>query len=216
MMYRYFIFDMDGTLLDSTDGIIAALQEMEKRMVLAPLSMAELRGFIGPPLKESFIKYYGAAPEETDEMTRVYRDCYLDVGTDKTRVFDGAFELLRKIRALGYKSAIATLKQHQLATKTLQSTGMDKLTDHICLDLDNSLTDKAGMINECLTALGCADKREAVMVGDSPNDGQSAAAAGVDFIPLMCGEGFKKPGAADSVPCAVRVGSLKELADYIS
>ncbi|MEI3086034.1 MAG: HAD hydrolase-like protein [Oscillospiraceae bacterium] len=56
---------MDGTLLDSTDGIIAALQEMEKRMGLAPLSMAELRGFIGPPLKESFIKYYGAAPEET-------------------------------------------------------------------------------------------------------------------------------------------------------
>lgn len=54
------------------------------------------------------------------------------------------------------------------------------------------------------------------MVGDSPNDGQSAAAAGVDFIPLMCGEGFKKPGAADSVPCAVRVGSLRELADYIS
>lgn len=77
-------------------------------------------------------------------MTRVYRDCYLDVGTDKTRVFDGAFELLRKIRALGYKSAIATLKQHQLATKTLQSTGMDKLTDHICLDLDNSLTTKQG------------------------------------------------------------------------
>ena len=64
--------------------------------------------------------------------------------------------------------------------------------------------------------LGCADKREAVMVGDSPNDGQSAAAAGVDFIPLMCGEGFKKLGAADSVPCTARVGSLRELADYIS
>ena len=85
-----FLFDMDGTLLDSTDGIIAALQEMEKRMGLAPLSMAELRGFIGPPLKESFIKYYGAAPEETDEMTRVYRDCYLD-GQDQS--------LRRRVRA---------------------------------------------------------------------------------------------------------------------
>ena len=105
-MYRYFIFDMDGTLLDSTDGIIAALQEMEKRMGLAPLSMAELRGFIGPPLKESFIKYYGAAPEETDEMTRVYRDCYLDVGTDKTRVFDGAFELLRKYARWAIKAPL--------------------------------------------------------------------------------------------------------------
>lgn len=54
------------------------------------------------------------------------------------------------------------------------------------------------------------------MIGDSPNDGRSAAAAGVDFIPLMCGEGFKKPGAADSVPCAARVGSLRELADCIN
>ena len=53
------------------------------------------------------------------------------------------------------------------------------------------------------------------MIGDSPYDGYAAAEAGVDFIPLMCGEGFRKPGAADSVPCAARVSSLKELTEYV-
>ena len=215
-MYRYFIFDMDGTLVDSTDGIIASLEEMERRLGLPALGRAKLRGaFIGPPLKESFMKYYGVTLEETEDMTRVYRDSYMEIGIDKTKVFDGAFEVLEKIRMLGHKSAIATLKQHQLATRTLQATGLDKLTDYICLNLDNSLGDKAKMIRECLAALGCTDRSEAVMIGDSPYDGYAAAEAGVDFIPLMCGEGFRKPGAADSVPCAARVSSLKELTEYV-
>lgn len=214
-MYRYFIFDMDGTLVDTTRGIIAALQEMERRLHLKALDAATLRRFIGPPLKESFMKYYGVSLDETEDMTRVYRDSYMDVGIDKTEVFAGAAEVLNKIRALGCKSAIATLKQHQLATKTLQATGLDRLTDYICLNLDNSLGDKAEMIRRCLAALGCADPAQAVMIGDSPYDGFAARDAGIDFIPLLCGEGFQDPRAADSVPCAARAGSLAEIAEYI-
>lgn len=214
-MYRYFIFDMDGTLVDTTRGIIVALQEMERRLHLPALGAATLRHFIGPPLKESFMKYYGVSLDETEDMTRVYRDSYMDVGIDKTEVFGGAVEVLKKIRTLGYKSAIATLKQHQLASKTLQTTGLDRLTDYICLNLDNSLGDKAKMIRQCLVALGCADPAQAVMIGDSPYDGFAARDAGIDFIPLLCGEGFRDPRAADSVPCAARAGSLAEIAEYI-
>ena len=93
---------------------------------------------------------------------------------------------------------LTTLKQHPLATKTLQATGPDRLTDYICLNPDNSLGDKAKMIRRCLAALGFA-----------------ARDAGNDFIPLLCGKGFQNPRAADSVPCAARAGSLTEMAAYI-
>lgn len=202
MMFEYFVFDMDGTLVDTTDGIIASLQLMQKEMQLRDLPEETLRKFIGPPLKESFMKYYGVGLDETDCMTDVYRNCYMRVGIDRTHVFEGTIALLEAIRAAGCKCAIATLKQHQLASLTLKHTGIDALVDYVALNLDNSLGDKAKMIQECLDAIGCTDKSKAVMIGDSPYDGKAAGEAGVSFIPLASGEGFRNPGSLAAMPCA--------------
>ncbi|MEG1525200.1 MAG: HAD hydrolase-like protein [Clostridia bacterium] len=199
-MYKYFIFDMDGTLVDTTNGIITSLQRMQETMHKQILPEETLRKFIGPPLKESFIKYYGVSMDETEEMARVYRECYLQVGIDKTKVFAGTLELLAHIRTAGGKSAIATLKQHQLATMTLMHTGIDTKVDYIALHTDNSVGDKAAMICQCLEALGCEDKRQAIMVGDSPYDGRASEQAGIGFLPMMDGEGFRNPKSLEGIP----------------
>lgn len=214
-MYHYFVFDMDGTLVDTTEGILAGLQRMQQSLPVKQLPPDVLRNFIGPPLKESFMKYYGVRLEETEHMTSVYRDCYMEVGIGKTHVFEGTVAMLRSIRAGGARSAIATLKQHQLASRTLVHTGIDRLVDHIELNLDNSVGDKAAMICRCLDALGCTDKTQALMVGDSPFDGASACAAGVAFLPLTCGDGFRDLAMLDKVPHVAVAHTNLELLELI-
>lgn len=214
-MYHYFIFDMDGTLVDTTDGILAALQRLQQVVPLKCLPEETLRKFIGPPLKTSLVQYYGVALAQTEELTRVYRQCYMEVGIDKTQVFPQTPEILRRIRASGCKSAIATLKQHQLASRTLRHTGLDQLVDYIALNLDNSVGDKAAMIGEALEKIGCSDKTQALMVGDSPFDGYAAQDAGVDFLPLTCGEGFRDRTKLDEVRHIATAGSMAELLTLI-
>ena len=200
MKYRYFIFDMDGTLMDTGDGIVASLQRLQQKAGLNDLPEQTLRLFLGPPLKESMMKYYGVTYEETDCLTDIYRGCYMEVGLEKTRIFQGVKEMFGDIRKAGAKSAVATLKQHQLASAIMKREGLDVLVDYISLNIDNSLGDKAELINECVREIGCTDKAEALMFGDSPNDAEAAMRAGVDFVALGFGEGFKPEGALERYP----------------
>lgn len=214
-MYHYFVFDMDGTLVDTTEGIISALQLMQEQMPLEKLPESVLRNFIGPPLKESFMKYYGVSLEQTEEMTRVYRDCYGKVGIGKTQIFDITLQMLEEIRAAGGKTAVATLKQHQLATQTLRYTGIDRLVDHIELNLDNSVGNKAEMIRHALSILGCKEPSQAIMVGDSPYDGHAAQDAGVAFLPLVCSEGFRDITKLNDIPHVAAAHTTREMLDLI-
>lgn len=202
MKYRYFIFDMDGTLMDTGDGIVASLQRLQKKAGLKDLPEETLRLFLGPPLKESMMKYYGVTYEETEELTDIYRGCYFEVGLEKTRIFKGIKEMFGDIHEAGAKSAVATLKQHQLASAIMKREGLAELVDYISLNIDNSLGDKAELINECVREIGCTDKNQALMFGDSPNDAEAAMRAGLDFVALGFGEGFKPEGALKRYPYA--------------
>ncbi len=201
--------------MDTSDGIVASLELMQDIMCKKTLSEETLRKFIGPPLKESFMKYYEVPLEETEEMTRVYRECYLKVGINRTRIFEGTIDFLQHIRATGGKSAVATLKQHQLASMTLHYTKIDEIVDYIALDLENSLGDKAALIRQCLRAMNCGDYARAVMIGDSPFDGYAAAEAGVAFLPMTGGEGFQQPGSLDGLDYVGNARSPQELCDLI-
>ena len=206
---------MDGTLVDTTDGIIASLQRLQQELQLKQLPPQTLRRFIGPPLKTSLMKYYGVSLAQTEELTRAYRECYMQVGVERTKIFPYTREILYAIRAAGAKAAIVTLKQHQLATLTLRHTKIDTLVDYICLNLDNSVGDKAKMIRQALAAVDCETPSQALMIGDSPFDGSAAEEAGVDFLPLAFGEGFRNPAALKGVTHVAVAETTAQLPEII-
>ena len=92
--YRTVLFDLDGTLADTSPGILRSVRHAEKEMGFAPLPEEELDQVIGPPLAQSFPQMYGIDPETTQRMIQVYRAFYWEEGVLDIRVFDGMRELL--------------------------------------------------------------------------------------------------------------------------
>ena len=184
-----FLFDLDGTLIDSDGAILTALRRMEQRLKLRPLSEEALRTFLGPALKDSFVTHYHASAAEIEDMLKVYREGYMELGVDRT-----------------------VMKERHLAQEVLSRTGLSECFDHIALDMGTG--GKAGLIRECLASLDRAAER-AVMFGDSPQDGLAAAEAGVAFVPLLRGEGFRRPGSLDGIPHVFSARTVKEMGEYI-
>ncbi len=215
MELHYFLFDLDGTLIDSNEAILVSLREVEERLNLPPLPQNTLNSFLGPPLKQSFINHYHVSPIQADHMTDIYRECYLYQNLDRTVVFEGVPEFLAHIRARGGKTALATLKEYHLAEEILSHSGLDKLFDHVSLNKGNSGKDKTSMLLECLSSLSCPCSQQAVMFGDSPYDGLAAASAGTRFVPLLWGAGFQAPGSLDGLDCLYAPHTPQEMDAFI-
>ena len=214
MKLHYFLFDLDGTLVDSSGAILASLRLMEGRLGLPPLPEEDLRKFLGPPLKESLSRYYGASRWSVDTMVEAYVASYMESGIDRTVVFDGVQEALRHIRAKGGRIALATLKEHHLAVEVLRRTGLEEWFDYVALDLEGP-GDKAALIAECLEHLGCGDRSQAVMFGDSPYDGRAAALTGTRFVPMTDSEGFRAPGSLEGLDCLFIARDPGAMRDFI-
>lgn len=216
MPYQYFIYDLDGTLLDTSPGILASLREMERRAGIDPLPEATLLRFIGPPLTDSISRYYQAGPQRTQELLELYRELYAHKGIDNAQHYPGVREGLEWIRAHGGQMAVATLKQQLLAVQTLEIFGLGTYFVHLAGLRPGEPADKGALVLECLEAMGCRDKSQAILFGDSRYDGEGARKAGIDFVPLLYGFGFTEPDSLEGIPWVAQVQHPSELLDFIT
>ena len=214
MSYRLFIFDLDGTLVDTSPGIMASVRHAEGKLGLAPLPEETLRRFIGPPLTESFTRYYGAGPEEARRMVEVYRERYGVLGYREGRVYPRIPEILEAIRAGGGTAAVATLKHQAMARLSLAAFGLEGAFAAVAAGTDANPT-KAELIRQVMEELGWEDPASAVMIGDSPYDGIGAREAGVAFVPALYGFGFEAPGSLEGLEPVFSAGTPGELERFV-
>ncbi len=199
--YQYVVFDVDGTLLDTAEGVLEAVKRTMRQEKLEIPAEDVLRTFIGPPIQNSFQKAYGLNKERAQELAVIFRNYYKeDDCLLKARPYEGIDKVCRRLAEQGVKIGIATYKRQDYADKIVRHFGFGDYTDDIYgADNENKLK-KVDIIRLCLKQMNCTDLKKAVMVGDSDNDAVGAQEVGIDFIGVTYGFGFKNQKDVNRYP----------------
>lgn len=216
MAYHTIVFDLDGTLADTSPGIIETTRAIEQQLGLTPCDEIEIRSIIGPPLQQAFQRIYCKTEEEADYIVGVYRQYYeANSMALKTSLYPGMRELLEFLGARGVKMGVATHRVEPQARKTLESMNIRDFFGALhCYDEEGDPT-KAQLIERVLDSLGVSDRSGVLMVGDSIYDSEGAAQAGVDFAAMTCGFGLCDPKVLAAFPNVVQASDAEQLARYI-
>ena len=195
--YDYILFDYDGTVSASAEGVRYSL-ERTLREVGAPCpDLDDYTRYVGPPLEDTFIGLCGLDAQTMARAIPLYRTIYRTEGIYKNTLYDGIDALLDHLRAQGCRTALCTSKNETTAIGCIKRLGLEERFDAICGSSDDGLLrNKADLIPYALSALGCTDKSRAVMIGDTWFDAKGAAACGVDFIGVLYGYGTRETMAA--------------------
>lgn len=207
--YELVIFDVDGTLLDTTESVVMSAKHAIKTCGLRELSDDELLTFIGPPLQVTFENVFGLSGEERDKAVVAFRDFYAE-NLLKAKPYDGTTELFRVLKENGIATAIATYKREDYALKLLSHFGFAEYTDNIHgAAADNSLT-KHDIIEKCIEESGISDRNRIVMIGDTLHDALGAEQSGIDFIGVTYGFEFadERPDNLTYADTAEEVGEI--------
>lgn len=193
MKYSVFIFDLDGTLVDSSEGITNSVAYALDKNKIPHGGKDSLIHFIGPPLREEFMKNAGVSKSDGERLVGDYREYYSGKGIFECRLYDGIAELLKKLKQSGAKILLATSKPEKFALSILDRF---KITEYFDFaggaNMDNTRTDKASVIAYSLESAGlCVKSENAVMVGDHANDIIGANANKIDSVFVTYGFGSK-------------------------
>jgi len=199
-MYKYILFDLDGTLTDPGLGITNAVMHALKKFNIEVPDRSELYKFIGPPLLESFEKYYGMTEEESQLALQYYREYFKPYGLYENTVYDGMEEVLVTLKSQGKQLILATSKPEPFAVEILRHFGLDKYFDFVAgATMDEKRVRKADVIAYALNSCGIAELSDAIMVGDREHDVLGAKEVGMECIGVLYGYGnleeLEKAGA---------------------
>lgn len=187
-MYKYVLFDLDGTLTDPKEGITGCVQHALTCMGIEPPEKDELLDFIGPPLVDSFIRRFGMTADEAEFALKKYRERFSTVGMFENRVYDGVPQMLEKLKSSGLTLAVASLKPLVFVEKILEKFKLKSFFSAVCgSDLEGTKHTKKQIIDDVLSALPPASPSEIVMVGDRYQDIEGAKEAGIYSIGVKYG-----------------------------
>ncbi len=189
-MTKNILFDLDGTLTDSGEGIInCAILALEHFGLPIP-SREALRVIVGPPLDQSFIRF-GVPADRTDEAIRVYRSRYTTVGKFENYPYPGIRETLQALKAAGHRLFVATSKPEGMSVEILEKFELAQYFELICgATLDGSRSHKADVIAYLLSQVESLEN--VVMVGDTKFDVLGAKEHGIPTIGVAWGYGTRE------------------------
>ncbi len=204
------LFDLDGTLIDSAPGIYASFEyTFQQYGVNVPRS--ELQAFLGPPLRESFLKKL--PKEEVEQAVEMYRGHYAEVSAALTTPYEGVETMLQQLRRAGYTICLATSKVRYAAQQILQELNLTQYFDYIGgASEDESMDTKTAVIRHVLSQ-PCMVGKTAVMVGDRDNDMQGAADCGLPSVGVQYG--YAKTGELEAFAPIHMVQAPNELCSWL-
>lgn len=193
-MYKAVLFDLDGTLTESGEGIVKSVQYALEKLGLKDIDRKDLLCFVGPPLVKSFMKFYQFSKEKADEGVKYYRERFGKVGLYENKLYPGIPEMLEALKAAGYRIAVSSSKPEEYNIKILDYFKIDQYFDVVTGSrMDGTRTSKSEVIEETISRLGMEnDRKQIIMVGDREYDVFGAREADIDCIAVLYGYGDRK------------------------
>lgn len=187
--FNAYLFDLDGTLVDSKPGIIESFKYALSCYGITENDEEKLNSFIGPPIHVSMANSYGFDEKKALEATLLYRQRYAEKGIFECTLYPKVKSTLEFLRKNNKIIGLATSKPQPYAEQVLKNFGIDGFFDHIQgADLLGKFCEKIDIINACMAALKL-DKNTTLMVGDRKFDTLGAKAAGIKCAGVLCGYG---------------------------
>ena len=213
MRYQNIFFDLDGTLTASEEGITKAVQYALEKLGVPEPDLNKLRPFIGPPLMESFGKYYTLTEEQSERGCAYYREYYDRQGKYENQVYPGIPGMLDRLREKGHRVCVVTAKGENFARDILDHFDLTRRFDDIVgQKVDGLSIPKADLIRQMLEQQQISELSGTVMVGDRENDMTAAAESGVHSIGALYGYGsLEELREAGAERIAGSVAELEEM-----
>lgn len=191
--YSHILFDLDGTLTDSAEGIINCVLYSLEKFGIQEKDREKLTAFVGPPLVDSYMKYYHVTQAEAETLTAYYRERFSVTGWKENRVYAGIPKLLDALKTAGKHLVVATSKPEVYTRKIIELFGLDPYFELICgATLDGRISRKDQVISCAVSQLGEEHKGSMVMVGDREYDVYGAAEHGLLCIGVLYGYGSEE------------------------
>lgn len=216
-MKKYFLFDLDGTLTDPKIGITTCVQYALQSFGIEEPDLDKLEPFIGPPLKDSFMTFYGMSSQQAEEAVAKYRERFSDKGLFENEIYPGIAPMLKLLSEKGFRLAVASSKPTVYVERILEHFGIRQYFKVVVgSELDGRRTNKDEVVMEALRQLFGHKPilyQEVYMIGDRRFDVEGAHAMKVESIGVTYGYGGMaelREAHADYI-----VESVEELQDLL-
>ena len=202
------LFDFDGTIFDTVEGITKSIQyALRKHGREEPLE--RLRCFAGPPLVDKFMEVYGVDRAEAEALVTDFRERYVPVGVYESRPFPGIRSLLEDLAAAGLRLGVATSKPQNMAELLLERSGLKDCFSVIVGSRPGLNNEKKWQIVEQAMKLCGSSPAETVLIGDTKYDAEGAALCGIPCVGVAWG--YAEPGELEAAGAAAVVRDTQEL-----
>lgn len=190
--YDICFFDLDGTIIDSSPGITNSVMYALKKFGIEETDREKLYQFIGPPLTDSFARFYGFDEKKSWLGVEYYREYYQDTGIFECSVYEGFEESLKALKAAGKRLFVATSKPEVYARRIIEHFGLEKYFEYVAgMELDGGRGTKAEVIEYLIDTCHVTDKHRILMIGDREHDVLGAKKEGLDCMGVLYGFGSR-------------------------
>lgn len=215
-MYKAILFDLDGTLTESGEGITKSVQYALDKIGKPEPDLEALNVFVGPPLLEQFMKYAEIDRETAVQAVAFYRERYSTIGIFENKVYPGIGNMLEELKRKGYLLAVSSSKPEFFVKQILDHFGLTKyFVEIVGSEMSGKRTGKSEVIEETLRRLHMENHREQVlMVGDKEHDVIGARKSGLSCLAVSYGYGtMDELQAAEPLKIAA---SAEEVLDFFA
>lgn len=186
------LFDLDGTLTDSGEGIMNCVRYAVEKFGME-IEEEQLPGFVGPPLRQQFQEVCGVGEEAGNQLISLYRERYTKQGIFENKVYPGIIKLLKMLKKRGYTICMATSKPEKFAVQIAEHFQFAEYFDVIGGSLmDGTRVDKKEVIEYVLETCGIKNREQVLMIGDRRHDIIGAKHAGIHSMGVLFGYGSRE------------------------